>query len=185
MAHLKSKKAKTSKKKNTVTSIKFTAEQKKVIKEQITLAVEEAYLQGKEDGARAQQKITIAREKAIEAAAAKFDKEQKKAEKGVSTKPKKVKAAKNAKSAVKATKKTITKKNTKVKATKKVGARKAAKVKPASNKAAVKTKAKAVKAKKTSPVIAGDAPVKKRGRPAKLKIETSENIIETPVSVSE
>ena len=165
MAALKSKKT-------TVSNIKFTAEQKRIIKEEMTLAVEEAYLQGREDGIRAQQKITAAREKAIQSAAAKFDKEQKKAEKGTS--PKKAKA-KN-KTAAKTVKKTEAEKIAKTKA------------KPAGTKTkTTKVKAKKLmpKAKKNSPIMAGESSSKKRGRPAKLKIETPENNIETPVSVSE
>lgn len=171
MVTLKSKKAKTSKKKNNaIAKIKFTAEQKKVIKEQLTLAVEEAYLQGKEDGAREQQKITAAREKAIEAAAAKFDKEQKKLEKGISSK--KLKAPKNAKSAVKTAKKAAAKKTTKA-------------VKPAVKKTATKAKVKAkkvaTKAKKIAPTLTGEAPVKRRGRPAKIKPEVQTPAIESTV----
>lgn len=170
MAQLK--KAKKSKKTTTV-AVKFTAEQKKIIKAQITLAVEEAYLQGREDEARANEKIALAREKAIVAAAAKFDKEHKKA-----AKPK---AAKKVKKAAK--KATPVKK---AKAEKKVAAKKSAKTatkkiaKPAAKKVTKPAVKKAkVKAKKTSVTTGNDAS-KKRGRPAKTKVESHTEVVTTP-----
>ena len=50
----------------------LTAQQKKDHKAQIATAVHDAYLKGRADEARDQEKIAAAREKAIDAATAKF-----------------------------------------------------------------------------------------------------------------
>lgn len=100
--------------------VQLTSQQKKEIKAQIAAAEHEAYLKGRADEARAQEKVAVAREKAIQMAISKFDKMHQKTIKSATKKSKvagkktitaKAKKVENNTTATTASKKNTTKAN--------------------------------------------------------------------------